>query len=128
VWLGHVTFVELQSPYPARVYDYSKFLYSKREVGRAGKALRGDIIWSPDARPEILHVFAVANSWRDSRLFPMRHMRVQLAGQMKRMKLDGVTAARLKRMPSIKETPADLHRAPEHPGPRRLPCDPPNHR
>jgi hypothetical protein len=85
------------------VSDYPKFLYSKREVDRAGKALRNDIVWSPDARPEILHVFAVANSWRDSHLFPMRHMRVQLAGQMRRMKLDGVIAARLKRMPSIRK-------------------------
>lgn len=82
---------------------YPEFIYSKREVDRAGKALRGEIIWSEDAAPEIRHVFAVANSWRQSHLFPMRHIQLQLGGQMRRMRIGGVTAARLKRMPSIRK-------------------------
>src|SRR5215203_565389 len=86
-----------------RVSKYPEFIYSKREVDRAGKALRGEIIWSEDAAPEIRHVFAVANSWRQSHLFPMRHIQLQLGGQMRRMRIGGVTAARLKRMPSIRK-------------------------
>jgi hypothetical protein len=82
---------------------YPEFLYSKREVDRAGKVLRGEVLWSEDAAPEIHHVFAVANSWRQSHLFPMRHIQLQLGGQMRKIKTDGVIAARLKRMPSIRK-------------------------
>jgi ppGpp synthetase/RelA/SpoT-type nucleotidyltranferase len=82
---------------------YPEFVYSKQEVQNSGGALRGDLLWSDDAAPAIQHIFAVANSWRDSHLFPMHHIRIQLAGQLRRMRLVGVTASRLKRMPSIRK-------------------------
>jgi ppGpp synthetase/RelA/SpoT-type nucleotidyltranferase len=82
---------------------YPEFLYTKQDVKLAGNALRSSIELTEDARDEVIRIFAIAHSWRDSHLFPMRHLRVQLAGHLRRMRIDGVTASRLKRMPSIRK-------------------------
>ncbi|WHQ68612.1 RelA/SpoT domain-containing protein [Methylorubrum extorquens] len=84
--------------------EFPTFEYTMSEVRRAGKALKGDIIWSEDAAPEIKRVFRIANDWRDSHAHPMDRVRSQVIGQLARQRLRGqLTAARLKRMPSIRK-------------------------
>lgn len=77
----------------------------RSEVRRAGKQLaRGNLAWSDDAAPETLRVFQVANAWRDLHAFPMARIRSQVIGQLMRLQLRGnLTAARLKRLPSIRK-------------------------
>jgi len=85
------------------VSDFPKFDYSMKEVVRAGEALAGDLIWTPESEDNIRQVFKVANNWRDSHAYPMRKLRYELIGQIRRKQVSGgQTAARLKRMPSIR--------------------------
>ena len=84
------------------VSDYPQLEYSKKDVVRAGDALRGALIWGPDTKTEIHKVFSIANSWRASHAFPMHRLRAELHGRMSALKLKGLTAARLKQMPSIR--------------------------
>lgn len=69
---------------------------------RAGEALRGELIWTPETRQSILDVFEIANNFRDAHAYPMKILRQTLAGQMRRLGQQGHTGARLKRMPSIR--------------------------
>lgn len=86
------------------VADFPRLTYSKKDVQRAGEALKGDLVWTPEADQTIRDVFSVANSWRDSHLYPMKQFRWAIIGMMNGMKLHGrLTAARLKRMPSIRK-------------------------
>jgi hypothetical protein len=82
--------------------DFPRFEFSMRDVRRAGDALRGDLIWNDETADSIRDVFKIANNWRDSHAFPMRKLRYELIGQMRRQQVSGQTAARLKRMPSIR--------------------------
>lgn len=82
--------------------EFPKLEYSNRDVIRAGEALEGEIFWSKEREADIRQTFSVANSWRASHAFPMHRMRAQLQGHMTAQKLDGITAARLKQMPSIR--------------------------
>jgi len=64
---------------------------------------KGNLVYSPEAAPEIQHIFRVANEWRDLHAYPMERVRAQVIGQLNRLHLRGkLTAARLKRMPSIR--------------------------
>jgi ppGpp synthetase/RelA/SpoT-type nucleotidyltranferase len=72
-------------------------------VRRAGKRLAGDIIWRPDEREKILATFAIANSWRDSHVLPMRSVRMSVIQRMRHIGAKGFTAARPKRMSSIRK-------------------------
>jgi hypothetical protein len=72
------------------------------QVMRAGEALKGDLVWTEATAPTVLEVFKIANNWRDAHAYPMRRLRYELFGQMRRNGLDGITVARLKRMPSIR--------------------------
>lgn len=86
-------------------WDVSEFPvleYSKKDVIRAGKALREDVFWDASREDEIRQIFRVANSWRASHAFPMARMRAQLHGRMSALGLKGLTAARLKQMASIR--------------------------
>lgn len=82
--------------------EYPKLAYSQREVRRAGETLSAKLAW-PENREKILDAFRVANSWRDSHLYPMRSMRVSIAQRMRWAQLKGYTAARPKRMTSIRK-------------------------
>lgn len=84
------------------VSEFPQLEYSKKEVARVGRALKGQIVWEPDSKAEIQRVFSVANSWRASHAFPMHRMRAELHGRMSALKLKGLTAARLKQMSSIR--------------------------
>jgi hypothetical protein len=70
---------------------------------RAGKVIAGDLAWNEQSAEEIRHAFLVANNWRDAHAFPMRSVRQQLIWYMGHRNLDGITAARLKRMHAIRK-------------------------
>ncbi|NGM20407.1 RelA/SpoT domain-containing protein [Roseomonas stagni] len=76
--------------------------YSKREVARAGEVIASGLSWSPETEEVIRRAFLVAHSWRDSHAFPMRSIRHSVIHHMKEAGLDGLTGARLKRMPAIR--------------------------
>lgn len=85
------------------VADFPRLEYSNKKVLRVGEALKGKLTWTPEKRDEILEIFRVANSWRDSHAFPMRSIRSEVSTRMVHLSLDGITAARIKRMPSIRK-------------------------
>jgi len=86
--------------------EYVSPEYSKRQVVEAGKLLKGSIIGSS---PEAIDAFRIAHNWRASHIVPMRHMRMELAQKVRHLGSDALTAARLKRMISIR---AKLARSP----------------
>ena len=81
--------------------EYPKLAYSPKDVRRAGKVIASNV-WCPENRDKILEAFDIANSWRSSHLYPMRSTRVSIAQSMRRKGLAGYTAARPKRMTSIR--------------------------
>ena len=81
--------------------EFPQFIYGAKDVRRAGDALRGNILWSDESADEIKEIFRIANSWRDSHMYPMWRVRYELMGQIRRLKQPGSTFARLKRMSSI---------------------------
>jgi hypothetical protein len=81
--------------------EYPKLAYSQREVRRAGGVIASNV-WSPETRASILEAFGIANNWRSSHLYPMRSTRVSIAQRMRWAGLKGYTAARPKRMTSIR--------------------------
>lgn len=82
--------------------DFPRFEYTMGDVRRAGEALAGDLIWTDATAESIRQVFRVANNWRDSHALPMRKIRFEVGGHIRRIGVAGVTVARLKRMPSIR--------------------------
>ena len=90
------------------VGDFPVLTYSKKQVIKAGKALAGPIIWDDGKSEEIREIFRVAWNWRDSHAYPMRKIRFELAGRIKRLPAAGITAARMKRMKSIRKKLARL--------------------
>lgn len=82
--------------------NFPQFRYTKKQVLKAGRALEHDLIWSGDTAAEIHQIFQIANNWRESHLLPMNSIRREMIGKMRRCNTSGTTAARLKRMPSIR--------------------------
>lgn len=82
--------------------EFPQLEYSKKDVVRAGNALKGRLVWTPEGEADIHRVFAIANSWRASHAFPMHSLRAELQARMTALKLKGLTAARLKQMSSIR--------------------------
>ncbi len=83
--------------------DYPVLHYSKKQVVKAGKALRGDIRHDPDRHDEHVHIFRIAHDWRISHTVPMRAIRADLIGRLRRMGNGSISAARIKRMQSIRK-------------------------
>jgi len=83
--------------------EYPKFEFSKKEVKRAGKALKGHLYPTGSNQEELHRIFKVANNWRASHALPMRSVRSTVSAKINSLSLQGVTAARLKTMPSIRE-------------------------
>lgn len=81
---------------------FPELQYSKGDVVRAGKALEGKLVWSPDTEEQVLRTFQVANNWLASHALPMAQMRFELQGRMRAVGAKGITAARLKQMQSIR--------------------------
>lgn len=78
-------------------------LPSKAEVVQAGKALRGTLPWTPETPDEHVRVFRVAYDWRNSHQYPAQRIRQELTGKVRKLRLNGITAARTKRMASIRK-------------------------
>ena len=82
--------------------EFPRLTYSNTQVQRAGEALKGDLVWTHETTASVLEIFRIANNWRDSHAYPMRKLRYELLGQMRKQRVQGLTAARLKRMQSIR--------------------------
>ena len=76
--------------------------YAKAEVRKAGRLLAQELMWSDGDIPAIREAFAIANSWRDSHAFPMRSIRYHVIYSMRQLGIQGLSAARLKRMKAIR--------------------------
>lgn len=72
--------------------SYPVYEYSMNDVARAGQRLKDVIAWD-DYDDEVRRVFAVANSWRDSHVLPMKSIRLSIAHRMRHMKLSGDVVA-----------------------------------
>ncbi len=83
--------------------DFPRFQHTMNDVKRAGEALRGDIPWDETRRDELLHIFAVANNWIDTHLYPMVRLRHEAVGKIRKLKLEGISVARLKRLSSVRK-------------------------
>lgn len=82
---------------------YPELQFSMQEVRAAGKRLKDDLSLTSDVDwRDAHHVFAVANSWRDSHFFPMRSVYLSAAYRMRKIGIKGDMAARPKRMASIR--------------------------
>lgn len=83
--------------------QYPSLQYDMIDVRRAGKALSKAVIWDEGRREEILQTFAVAHSWRDAHIGPMRSMRQSIVQRLRHSGHTGITAGRAKRMSSIRK-------------------------
>ncbi|MGA0595429.1 RelA/SpoT domain-containing protein [Enterovirga sp. CN4-39] len=94
--------------------DFPQLEFSIDQVKRAGELLREDLIWSADREPEIREVFRIANNWRESHALPMHRIRQFMTSRLRSASCTGLTAARLKRMSSVRKKlrtqPTKLHR------------------
>ena len=82
--------------------DFPFLEFSNKEIARAGKIIAGDLGWNRETEAEIRHAFLVANNWRDSHAYPMASIRSQSIQYVRHLKIQGITAARLKRMQAIR--------------------------
>jgi ppGpp synthetase/RelA/SpoT-type nucleotidyltranferase len=80
--------------------EFERPEYSKTQIVKAGKVLRQNIIEITD---DVINAFVIAHNWRSSYAYPMHRVRQELRGKVSREKGIGVTAARLKRMSSIRK-------------------------
>jgi ppGpp synthetase/RelA/SpoT-type nucleotidyltranferase len=84
--------------------DFPQFDFSKTQLKDVSRALRIDLPFGSDEEQQrALDVFAVANAWRDSHVYPMTVMRRTLAAQVRKSGVHAVTAARVKQMRSIRK-------------------------
>lgn len=83
--------------------SYPELKYSKKEINRAGQILSDPIIFTPDKQAENEEIFRIANNWRECHAFPMRGLRLSVMHKMRHLGVNGMTAARLKRMASIRK-------------------------
>jgi hypothetical protein len=81
--------------------EYPKLDFSPKDVRRAGGVICSNV-WVPENEDAILEAFGIANNWRASHLYPMRSTRISVAQRMRWKGLRGYTAARPKRMTSIR--------------------------
>ncbi len=65
--------------------------------------LRSNLLWSEASEIEIRRIFSKANKWRELHELPMKRVRHQILGHMRSTGVRGLTAARLKRMQSIRK-------------------------
>jgi ppGpp synthetase/RelA/SpoT-type nucleotidyltranferase len=82
--------------------DMTEFVspqFSKRQVVEAGKFLKERF---SEASEEAVEAFKIAHNWRACHIIPMRHLRMELSGKVRSIGGEALTAARLKRMASIR--------------------------
>ena len=91
---------------------YPELQFSMQDVRDAGKRLKDDLRVAQGVDiSDAHHVFAIANSWRDSHFFPMRSVYLSAAYRMRKAGIKGDMAARPKRMASIRRKlrKTDIH-------------------
>lgn len=76
--------------------------YSNKQVVKAGKALGGTLPDDPSRFREYIELFRIAHGWRMSHAQPMQRVWHELRGKIRKAKATGISAARLKRMASIR--------------------------
>jgi Region found in RelA / SpoT proteins len=82
--------------------DFPRFDFSNKDVRRAGEVISGGLIWTEETAPEIRQAFRIANNWRDAHAYPMKSVRAQINSFMRHQNVEGLCAARLKRMQAIR--------------------------
>jgi hypothetical protein len=81
--------------------EYPKLSVQPKDIRRAGDVIASNV-WTVETQADILEAFGIANNWRASHLYPMRSTRVSVAQRMRWHGLKGYTAARPKRISSIR--------------------------
>ncbi len=77
--------------------------HSHNDIERVGKIIAAENLLFKGAIPaDIRDAFLIANDWRDAHAFPMRSIHFSIRYHMRANNLEGVTAARLKRMQAIR--------------------------
>jgi ppGpp synthetase/RelA/SpoT-type nucleotidyltranferase len=77
--------------------------YSKNDVLRAGKLIAvNNLPYTKERAEEIERAFLIANRWRNSHSPAMKSIRLSVGAFMRNNDIAGLTAARLKQMPSIR--------------------------
>lgn len=94
--------VDAHDRFVGTVRSYPQLKFSMNEVRAAGRRIAEGVEWRAENRDEILRIFEVTNSWRDSHVLPMRSIRFSILQCMRRKNILGFTAARPKRMRSIR--------------------------
>ena len=85
--------------------DYITPQYTRSEVNEAGRYLSTQI---PETdRDRAIEAFRIAYNWRDAHFEPLKYVRRELAGKIRSTKVEAVTAARPKRMISIRRKLSD---------------------
>ena len=91
--------------------NYPQLRYPMKVVRKAGKFLRQPIViddgFGPAEKALVIEAFSIANSFRDSHVYPMRGIRVSVAHRMRRLGVKGLVASRPKRMSSIRRKLAE---------------------
>ena len=94
--------------------QFPRSAYTDTDIKQAGKVIADQVLWTDETAPMIRQAFTVANSWRDSHAFPMRSIRHSIIHYMRQVEVQGISAARLKRMRAIrmklKRSPVELHK------------------
>ncbi|MCW9034996.1 MAG: RelA/SpoT domain-containing protein [Rhodospirillales bacterium] len=81
----------------------SQTKYSKSQVAKVGKKLKGQIDLERYSWEEINKIFRVSYDWIDSHATPMKKIRSEMIGRVSSLRLNGITVARLKRMQSVRK-------------------------
>lgn len=90
------------SRYLGPMADYPRLAFSMTAVRKAGEHLAKELVFTPETHEEIVETFTVANSWRDSHLYPMRSVRFSVRHRMRKASAHGDMASRTKTMGSIR--------------------------
>jgi len=77
------------------------------DVRSAGKSLAGPVYFTPERHDEAIAIFTIANSFRDSHIYPMRSIRASVRTYMRQASIRGDMASRPKRMVSIRRKLAE---------------------
>jgi hypothetical protein len=85
------------------VSGFPQFEHEVAAVADAGDIIAGELPWTGQTRPEIIDAFLIANNWRDAHAYPMRSIRRKIFFLMGKNGVQGVPAARLKRMLAIRK-------------------------
>lgn len=84
------------------VASYPEQSFSKSEIRKIGKELRGRLLDDSSLIDRHIDIFRIAYGWRNAHFFPMQSMRRELGRIANSFEPSAITAGRLKRMTSIR--------------------------